>query len=169
MSCCMSCTCASKHFLTLAMTISIAPTDTSITTVLSTPPTNLYPNLELVVPAALEQSLCTEFPSKVPQGNAPATLIKHRSYNYDQVHRYLLEWSNFAAFNMWHCEKELHYSIELIASTIKCVVMVKHGGPLWTKKQLYVCLCQPSGGWGEDEKKHPDWHHKISSKKTGCL
>ena len=139
-----------------------------MTTALSTPPANLCPDLELVIPAALEQSPHTECPSKVPQGNALATSIKHGSYNYDRMHGYPLEWSNFAAFNAWHHEEELRYSIELIASTIKCGVMVKHGGPLWTEKRLYVCLHQPSGGWTEFEKKHPDWHRKIGSKKTGC-
>ena len=46
-----------------------------MTTALSTPPADLCPDLELVVPAAPEQSPCTEHPSDVPQGttNAPAT------------------------------------------------------------------------------------------------
>jgi hypothetical protein len=73
-----------------------------------------------------------------------------------------LEWSDFAAFNVWHCEKELHYLIELIAST------VKRGGPLWTEKQLYVCSCQLFRGLKLYNKKNPDWHCKIDSKKTGC-
>ena len=144
------------------MMTSIAPTDTSMITTLSAPSADLCPDLELVIPAAPEQSPRTECPSEVPQGNAPATSIKRGSYNYDRVHRYPLEWSDFAAFNAWRCEEELHYSIELIAST------VKHGGPLWTKKRLYICLRQPSGGRTEFEKKHLDWHCKIGSKKTGC-
>ena len=164
----MSCVCTSEHFLTLAMTTSIAPTATSMTTALSAPPADLCPNLELVVPAAPEQSPCTECPSEVPQGNTPATSIKRRSYNYDRVHGYPLGWSDFAAFNVWCREEELHYSIELITSTIKRGVMVKCGGPLWTEKWLYVCSHQPSGGRTEFEKKHLDWRCKIGSKKTGC-
>jgi len=94
---------------------------------------------------------------------ALATSTKCGSYNYDQEHgRYLLEWSDFATFNAWCGEEELHYSIELIAST------VKHGGPLWTEKHLYVCSCQMSRGRKQYEKRNPDWHCKIDSKKTGC-
>ena len=147
---------------------SIAPTATSMTTALSAPPADLCPNLELVIPAAPEQSPRTECPSEVPQGNAPATSIKRGSYNYDRVHGYPLEWSDFAAFNAWRREEELRYSIELITSTIKRGVTVKRGGPLWTEKRLYICSRQPSGGWTEFEKKHPDWRRKIGSKKTGC-
>ena len=150
------------------MMTSIAPTDTSMTTTLSATSANLCPDLELVVPAALEQSPRTECPSEVPQGNTPATSIKCGSYNYDWVHGYPLEWSDFAAFNAWRREEELRYSIELIASTVKCGVTVKCGGPLWTEKRLYVCSRQPSGGRTEFEKKHPDWCRKIGSKKTGC-
>jgi hypothetical protein len=73
-----------------------------------------------------------------------------------------LEWSDFAAFNAWRREEELRYSIELIPST------VKRGGPLWTEKRLYVCSRQLSGGLKPYEKKNPDWHRKIDSKKTGC-
>jgi hypothetical protein len=158
----VSCACASEHFLTLAMTTSIAPIDTSMTTALSAPPADLCPDLELVVPAAPEQSPRTECPSEVPQGNAPATSIKRGSYNYDRVHGYPLEWSDFAAFNAWRREEELRYSIELIAST------VKRGGPLWTEKRLYVCSRQPSGGRKPYEKKNPGWKRKIDSKKKGC-
>ena len=94
---------------------------------------------------------------------APATSTKCRSYNYDQEHGgYPLEWSNFATFNVWCCEEELCYSIELIASTVKC------RGLLWTEKCLYVCLCQMSGGQKQYEKRNLDWHQKIDSKKIGC-
>jgi hypothetical protein len=153
------------------MTTSIAPTDTSMTTALSAPPADLCPDLELVIPAAPEESPRTERPSDVPQGttkNAPATSINRGSYNYDRVHGYPLEWSDFAAFNAWRREEELHYSIELIASTVKRGATVKRGGPLWTEKRLYVCSRQLSGGRTEFEKKHPDWRRKIGSKKTGC-
>ena len=56
----MSCARASEHFLTLAMMTSIAPTDTSMTIALSAPPADWCPDLELVVPAAPEQSPRTE-------------------------------------------------------------------------------------------------------------
>jgi hypothetical protein len=73
-----------------------------------------------------------------------------------------LEWSDLTAFNTWHREEELHYSIELIASR------VRSGGTLWTQNRLYICSCQLSGGRKEYEKKKPDWNRKIGSKKTGC-
>jgi hypothetical protein len=126
--------------------------------------------LELPVPATPEQSLCTEHPSNVPLGTIqdPATSTNCGSYKYDQEHGYLLEWSNFAAFDVWCHEEELHYSIELIRSTVKCGTMGKCSPPLWTEKRLYVCSRQLSGGQKEYEKKNPDWRCKIGSKKTGC-
>ena len=151
------------------MTTSIAPIATSMMTALSAPPANLCPNLELVVPAAPKQSPRTECPSEVPQGNTPATSIKRGSYNYDQVHRYPLEWSDFAAFNAWRHEEELRYSIELIASTIKRGVTVKRGGPLWTEKWLYVCSHQPSGGWTEFEKSIQTGAAKSAPKKQVAI
>ena len=108
-------------------TMSVAPLDASMTTGPSVPPAKLCPDLGLVAPTALEQSPCAECRSDVPPGTAKdlATSTKCGSYNYDWEHsRYLLEWSDFAAFDKWHWEEELHYSIKLIAST------VKHGGPL---------------------------------------
>ncbi len=123
--------------------MSIAPLDASMTTGPSAPPAELYPDLGLVAPTTPEQSTCTERQSDVPPGTmkALATLTKCRSYNYDWEHgRYPLEWSDFAAFNAWCREKELHYSIELITSTVKC------RGLLWTEKHLYICSRQMSRG-----------------------
>ena len=152
------------------MTTSIAPSDASMTTEPSAPPAEPCPDLELPVPAAPEQSPRTERPSDVPPGTTqdPATSTNCGSYKYDWEHGYPLEWSNFAAFDAWRREEELRYSIELIRSTVKRGTMGKRGPPLWTEKRLYVCLHQLSGGWKEYEKKNLDWHHKISSKKTGC-
>ena len=113
------------------ITMSVALLDASMTTRPSVPPAKLCPDLGLVAPTALEQSLHAECRSDVPPGTTkdPATSTKCGSYNYDWEHSgYPLEWSNFTAFDKWHQEEELRYSIELIAS------MVKHRGPLWTKK-----------------------------------
>jgi hypothetical protein len=107
----------------------------------------------------------TECPSDNPLETleTPATSTRRGSFNYDQEHGdYPLEWSDLEAFNAWHQEEELRYSIELIAS------MVKRGGPLWTEKRLYVCSRQLSGGQKPYEKKNPGWKCKINSKKKGC-
>ena len=133
--------------------MSITLLDASMTTGLSVPPTELCPNLGLVTPATLEQSIHTERRSDVPPGTAkaPATSTKCRSYNYDWEHGgYPLEWSDFATFNAWHREEELCYSIKLIASTVKC------GGLLWTEKHLYVCSHQMSEGQKQYEKRNLD-------------
>jgi hypothetical protein len=146
-------------------TMSVALLDASMTTRPSAPPAELCPDLGLVAPAAPEQSPRAEHRSDVPPGTTkdPATSTKCGSYNYDQEHGgYLLEWSDFAAFDKWRQEEELRYSIELIAST------VKHGELLWTEKRLYVCLRQLSGGQKQYEKKKLDRRRKIGSKKTGC-
>jgi hypothetical protein len=73
-----------------------------------------------------------------------------------------MEWSNLAAFNTWCWEEELCYSIKLILS------VVKHGGPLWTKRWVYVYLHQMSRGQKKYKKKNLGWHRKIDSKKTSC-
>ncbi len=74
----------------------------------------------------------------------------------------MLKWANLAAFDVWCWEEELCYSIELVASTVKC------RGPLWTQYWLYVCLCQLSRGRKHYKKKNLAWNCKIDSKKTGC-
>ena len=107
----------------------------------------------------------TERPSDNPLETAEtlATSTRRGSFNYDREHGdYPLEWSNLDTFNAWRWEEELRYLIELIAS------MVKHGGPLWTEKRLYICLRQLSGGWNPYEKKNLGWKCKINSKKKGC-
>ena len=146
---------------------SIAPPDASTTAGPSAPPAELCPDLELIrsnAPAALERSPRAERPSDDPPETAetPATSTRKGSFNYDRKRGdYPLEWSDLAAFNAWHREEELHYSIELIPST------VKRGGPLWTEKRLFVCSRQLSGGQKPYEKKK-EWKRKIDSKKTGC-
>jgi len=108
---------------------------------------------------------CTERPSDNPPETPEtlATSTRRGSFNYDwERGNYPLEWSNLDAFNAWRQEEELCYSIKLIAS------MVKHRGPLWTEKRLYICSHQPSGGRKPYEKKNPGWKHKIDSKKKGC-
>jgi hypothetical protein len=106
----------------------------------------------------------TERPSDNPPETPEtlATSTRRGSFNYDwERGDYPLEWSNLNAFNTWRREEELRYSIELIAST------VKRGGPLWTKKRLYICSRQLSGGWKPYEKKNLGWKRKIGSKKKG--
>jgi transposase len=39
---------------------------------------------------------------------------------------------------------------------------------LWTRKRIYVCSRQRSGGPSKYQKKHPERHRKLESKKTGC-
>ena len=75
-----------------------------------------------------------------------------------------MEWSRPAKFEVWCQEEELAYSIELIASS----TMHGRGQVLWTLKHVYMCSHQLSGGRSKYQKKHPDWHWKIESKKTGC-
>ncbi len=145
--------------------LSIAPIDASMRTGPSAPPAELCLNLGLVPPTTSDQSMCTERPSDDPPETAetPATLTGRGSFNYDREQGdYPMEWSDLTAFNTWCREEELRYSIELILS------MVKHGGPLWTERRVYVCSRQMSGGQKKYEKKNPGWHRKIDSKKTGC-
>ena len=83
-------------------------------------------------PSAPRTERPSDNPPETPE--TPATSTRRGSFNYDREHGiFNLEWANFAAFNMWRRKEELHYSIELIAST------VKPGGPLWTQYRLYVC------------------------------
>jgi len=106
--------------------LSIAPLDASMRTVPSVPPAELCLDLGLVwsnVPATLEQSMCTEHLSDDPPetGETPATSTRRGSFNYDQERgEYPMEWSDLATFNAWRREEELHYSIELILSMVKC-------------------------------------------------
>jgi len=113
------------HLPTHAMTtmhfcLSIAPPDASMMAGPSVPPAELCLDLRLTqsnAPATPERSPCTKCPSDNPPETVetPATLTRRGSFNYDREHsNFPLEWSNLAAFNAWHREEELRYSIELI-------------------------------------------------------
>jgi hypothetical protein len=149
------------HLPTHAMTtmcfcLSIAPPDASMMARLSVPPAELCLDLGLTqsnASATPERSPCAEHPSDDPPETAEtlATSTRRGSFNYDWEHGdFLLEWSDLSAFNAWHWEEELHYSIELIASR------VRSRGTLWTQNRLYICSRQLSGGQKEYEKKKPD-------------
>jgi hypothetical protein len=149
-------TCLPRAMTTLLrFRLSIALPDASMTAGPSAPPAELCLDLGLTrsnAPATPERSLRAERPSNNPSETTetPATSTRRGSFNYDREHSvFNLEWANFAAFNAWHREEELRYSIELIAST------VKPGGPLWTQYWLYICSCQLSGGRKQYEKKNP--------------
>jgi len=178
--CCMSCVRLSKALATLLLPtvfpmstsshfcVSIAPLDTSMGSRLSVPPAKLCLDLGLVqsnVPATSEQSTCAGHPSDNPLVTAetPATSTRRGSFNYDwERGDYPMEWSDLAAFNAWCQEEELRCSIELI------LAVIKHRGPLWTERRVYVCSRQMSRGRKNYEKKNLGWHRKINSKKTGC-
>jgi len=110
-----------------------------------------------------ERSVAAEHPPE--EAETPANLTRSRSFYYDRVRGgYPMEWSGPAEFEAWRQEEELAYSIELIASST-----VHSGGrALWTLKRVYVCSHQLSRGRSKYQKKHPDQHRKIESKKTGC-
>ena len=82
----------------------------------------------------------------------PATSRCAGSFNYDWEYRFPLEWSSLAEFHAWRREEELTYSIELIGSTVRD----RKKNPLWMKKRLFVCSCQPSGSKSKYQKKFPD-------------
>ena len=91
----------------------------------------------------------------------PATSRRQGSFNWDRENGYTLKWANLAEFESWHWEEERHYSIKLIASSTKAQ------GRLWSRRQLFICGRERSGG-GTYTKKHPDWERKIETKKSGC-
>ena len=99
------------------------------------------------------------------EAETPANSTRSGSFYYDWVcGGYPMEWSRPAEFDAWCQVEELAYSIELIMSS------TMHGGGrgLWMLKRVYICSRQLSGGQSKYQKKHPEWHRKIESKKTGC-
>jgi len=111
-----------------------------------------------------ERSALAERPPEPSESaETPANSTRSGSFYYDRVRGgYPMEWAGPAEFDAWRREEELAYSIELISSN------TVHGGKLWTLKRTYVCSRQPSGGRSKYQKKHPNRHRKIESKKTGC-
>jgi hypothetical protein len=92
----------------------------------------------------------------------PETSRSKGSFNWDREKGgFNIEWANLAEFDMWRREEERIYSIELVGSTSRT------GGKLWSRRQLYVCGREASGG-GTYEKKHPERERKIATKKSGC-
>jgi hypothetical protein len=141
------------------------------TTGLGAPPRELCLDLGIIVNRAREgdsevqvqnESVADAHNDPVIE-ETPATSKRRGSFNYDRgMGGYGMEWSNIDEFDAWHRSEELANSIELIASS------TVHGGTLWTRKRIYVCSRQRSGGPSKYQKKHPERHRKLESKKTGC-
>ena len=115
--------------------------------------------------ATTEEQAPAEHPHNAPPNSSqtPATSTKKGSFNYDcEKGNFLMRWANIAEFDAWHQMEELAYSIEFIT------MWVTNGKALYLEKHDYVCSHQASGGEVPYQKKHPDWQHKIRSKKSGC-
>ena len=94
---------------------------------------------------------------------APATSRKKGSFYWDREKGgFTLEWENLAEFDMWHRMEESTCSIQFVLSHSQ------KGGIRWSEKATYVCSRQNSGGRTTYEKKYPERHRKIKTKKTGC-
>ena len=94
---------------------------------------------------------------------SPTASRKKGSFYWDQEKGgFTLEWENLAKFDMWRWMEESMCSIQFIISHSQ------KGGIHWSKKATYVCSHQHSGGRMTYEKKHPERHRKIRTKKTGC-
>ena len=94
---------------------------------------------------------------------SPATSRKKGSFYWDwEKGGFTLEWENLAEFDMWRRMEESTCSIQFIMSHSR------KGGIRWSEKATYVCSRQHSGGRTTYEKKHPERHRKIGTKKTGC-
>ena len=92
-----------------------------------------------------------------------ATSRKKGSFNWDREKGgFTLEWANLAEFDMWRRMEESTCSIQFIASHSR------KGGIRSSGKKFYVCSRQNSGGGTTYEKKYPERHRKIGTRKTGC-
>jgi hypothetical protein len=93
-----------------------------------------------------------------------ATSGSKGSFKWDREKgRFDMEWANLAKFETWHREEEHVYSIELIVSASWASRVFSSG------RQLFVCRHEDSRGRKTSyQKKHPEWEHKIETKKCGC-
>jgi len=113
---------------------------------------------------------CLDF-SATSRGNIPdnakslATLRRVGSFNWDREQGgFTCEWANLAEFELWRHVEECASSIELVASTS----WTRADRKLWSRRQLFVCRRQDSGGGRTYQMKNPDRGRTIPSKKTGC-
>ena len=94
---------------------------------------------------------------------APATSRKKGSFYWDREKGgFTLEWENLAEFDMWRWMEESMCSIQFVLSHSQ------KRGIRWSEKVTYVCSRQNSRGRMTYEKKYPERHRKIKTKKTGC-
>ena len=115
--------------------------------------------------AIVEEQAPTECPCDMPFDSSQTlpTLTKKGSFNYDQEKgNFSMKWVNIAKFDTWCQIEELTYSIEFI------IAQVTNGKALYLEKHDYVCSHQVCGGEVPQQKKDPDWQHKIGSKKSSC-
>ena len=113
----------------------------------------------------MEEQVPMECPCDAPPDSSqtPLTSTKKGSFNYDwEKGNFPMRWANIAKFDAWRQMEEVTYSIEFIT------IWVTNEKALYLEKHDYMCFCQMSGGEVPYQKKHPDWQHKIISKKSGC-
>ena len=92
--------------------------------------------------------------------DTPETSRSKGSFNWDhEKGGFSLEWADLAEFFTWRQEEERVYSIEFIASSSRT------RGTLWSRRQLFVCGREASGGY---VKKLPGRERKAGTRKTGC-
>jgi len=92
----------------------------------------------------------------------PATSQKKGSFYSDKKGKYyMLEWPNIAEFDAWRRAEEIANSIEFRRSSNWA------GGALWTRRRLFRCGRQFTGGGGGYTITDPK-RKRVESKKTEC-
>lgn len=120
------------------------------------PPTAL--NFHLTPSAAFSFS---EF-----QATSHASQLHYGSYTSDLARgKYNLSWDSLDDMVLWLKNEQKSKFIELL---LKETPVNPKGSKKWTKKHVYVCAWQGSGGRKEYEKKHPEQTRKILPKRCGC-
>ena len=108
------------------------------------------------VPDALETH------AETLRGSTPDNAESHAigSFNWDREEGdFNHEWASLAEFDRWRREEEHVYSIEFIASRTHA------GRKHWSRRQLFVCGRERSGGY---VKQDPGRENKIGTRKSGC-
>ena len=85
------------------------------------------------------------------------------SFENDLKSGYILHWKTFAEMETWMIKEEEKSTIDFTRKEIR----LSEDPSVWTKKYIYVCGRNHSGGKDKYTKKN-NWKRKVPIKRTGC-
>ena len=116
-------------------------------------------------PLALHFTLPTECSHSQFQATSQLPELHYGAYTSDLAQgKYSLSWDSLCDMEIWLKKEQESKFIELRVKETRQNMK----GDGWTKKHVYVCARQGTGGKKKYQKKFPEQGRKVPAKRSGC-